>query len=134
MRLSPQCGGAMRRIYALVLDNGRCPAVEFLDQLKRINQGDHRTLVRRYFDHAERGPSPNSKHSEKLRGYQHVYEFKAKQRAGSRLTYFELSGDRTVLATGFQKGPTKRNRNEYDRADRLAAQYIQEERDAARQR
>ncbi len=46
MKLSLQYPGQKFDIYAIVLDNGTCPAVDFRDRLKRNNVASYKTLRR----------------------------------------------------------------------------------------
>ncbi len=102
MRSSIQYRGHRFGIYALVLDDGRCPTVEFLAQVKRDDPASHRFLVHRYTAHAESGPSLNREQSRTIAGRENLFEFKS--RRGDRLLYFYLPDSVTVLTNGFHKG------------------------------
>ncbi len=102
MRLSLQYEGIAFSVYAIELDNGRCPAVDYLEQLKKRNPASHRSMVAVLMAHADHGPLLNRERSRKIVGYVDLWEFKSRQ--GDRLVYFYLPGRRTVLACGFHKG------------------------------
>ncbi len=122
MKLSLQYRGRIFHILAIDLDNGSCPAVGFLEQVKRRNPASHKSLVNLYMRHADFGHIRNIRKSRAIEGRQNLLEFKSKQ--GDRLLYFYLSGSRTVLAHGFHKGaPAKA---EYDKAEKMRDQYLRE--------
>ena len=102
MRLSLQYEGKAFSVYAIELDSGRCPAVDYLEQLRRTNPASHRSMVAVLIAHAEHGPLLNREKSRKIVGYTDLWEFKS--RPGDRLLYFYLPGRRTVLTCGFHKG------------------------------
>lgn len=122
MRLQLHYRGRRFQIYALVLDNGSCPAVEYLEQLKRNNFASFKSLANIYKRHAENGPILNKEKSRDIKGYKDILEFKSRQ--GDRLLYFYSKGQRTVLTNGFHKGtPAKA---EYEKAEKIREQYIRE--------
>lgn len=122
MKLSLQYRGRRFDIYAIVLNNGVCPAVDFRDMLKRNNIASYKSLVRIFTLHADYGPVRNITKSRAIKGRQNLFEFKSKQ--GDRLLYFYLSGHRTILIHGFHKGVSEEA--EYDRAERIRNQYLKE--------
>lgn len=124
MRLKEQFRGEVCYIYALVLDNGDCPAEDFLEKVRKENFISYKGLVRVYTWHAnfKRGVWFNPKKSKPIQGRRNLYEFKSKQ--GDRLIYFLLYGGRTVLTHGFHKGVPARR--EYDRGEQMRDQYLEE--------
>lgn len=122
MRLSLQYRGRKFDIYAIVLNNGVCPAVDFRNLLKRNNVVSYKSFVRIFTIHADFGPILNITKSRAIKGHQNLFEFKSKQ--GDRLVYFYLSGRRTILTHGFHKGAPEEA--EYDRAERVRDQYLKE--------
>lgn len=122
MRVSLQQDGALFRIYALVLDNGDCPAIEFMERLKRDAPASHKSLVNRYNRLAQHGPSFDERQSRPIKGYDGLYEFKSRQ--GDRLLYFYLPRERRAIAVthGFHKGAPARA--EYARAQRLMRAFL----------
>jgi hypothetical protein len=123
MKLNLQYVGQVFRIYAIILDNGRCPVITFLEQLKRDNPASHRSLVLRFQRHADFGASHNKQQSRPITGRNNLFEFKSRQ--GDRILYFYLSGAKTVLIQGFHKGDPARS--EFDKAENIRDQYLREE-------
>ncbi len=120
MRLKLQRQGRKFAIYAVLLDNGKCPAFDFLEEAKRNNPASHESLVRIYTMHADSGPIRNKTKSRVIEGRQNLLEFKSRQ--DDRLLYFYLSGSRTVLTHGFHKGAPAEA--EYDKAEKMAIIYL----------
>jgi len=107
-------------IMAVVLDDGACPAEEFLERLKIKDSTSHKSLVNLLARHADFGEIRNKQKSRVIEGRENLVEFKTKQ--GDRLVYFYLPGARTVLTHGFHKGVPASN--EYDRAEAMRDQFI----------
>ena len=95
-------------VYAIDLSDElevvRCPALEFLDDLRRSTSNSHKSQIALLRMHAEAGPIHNTRRSRHLRGSDGIFEFKSRQ--GDRIAYFYPSGERrlTVLTHGFHKG------------------------------
>lgn len=109
-------------ILAVVLNNGTCPAEEFLEQVKQNDLASHRSLVNILIWHANHGPIMNKRKSKVIEGRENLLEFKTRQ--GDRIVYFYLRGRRTVLTHGFHKGAAASA--EYDRAETIRNQYCME--------
>lgn len=103
MRFKSQCSGTAFNVVALELDNGQCPAIEYLRQLKSNNVKAHKRLLAVLLTHANRGPIRNIKVSRPLKGdrYKDIYEFKTPH--GARLFYFYMPERVTVLTNGCDK-------------------------------
>ena len=122
MNIVLQYKGQRFLLFAIVCNDGSCPAVEFLDELKQNDLGSHKSIVNVYLRHANSGPIMNIEKSRPIKGRDNLFEFKSKQ--GARILYFYLPGKKTVLTHGFYKGaPTE---PEYDRAENMRDQYIEE--------
>ena len=120
MKLALQYEGKKFDIYAIVCDDGSCPAVDFLEQVKQNNPASHRSLVNVFKRHVECGPIINEEKSRHIEERGNLWEFKSRQ--GDRLLYFYLPGRTTVLVHGFHKGvPAK---TEYAKAERMRDQYF----------
>ncbi len=115
MRLQLFKKGLKFSVWVLVLDDGSCPATDFMQRLKQDDRASHRSLVNVLLRHADYGPIMNTRKSRAIEGRVNLFEFKSSQ--GARLLYFYLPGRRTVLAHGFQKGA--RASIEYDRAESM---------------
>lgn len=124
MKISPQYRGQKFTIYAIVYDDGSCPTVDFLEQVKRNKPAAHRSLVSVYKWHADSGPIINERKSKIIEGRKNLYEFKSSQ--GYRIPYFYLPNGRTVLTHGFHKGSPAKIEAEYDKAEKLRDQYLEE--------
>jgi len=121
MRLRLVKGGSTLSIYAVVLDNGTCPAADFLESLRQRDKASHGSLVNLLARHAEHGPIRNEKKSRAIKGKVNLWEFKTRQ--GDRMVFFYLAGRKTVLTHGFHKGaPAK---TEYRRAEAIRDRYLQ---------
>lgn len=123
MLLKQQYKGAVFAIYAAILDDNSCPAIDFLETIKRSEPSSHKSITSLIERHADYGPIKNLKKSRSIEGYEGLFEFKSRQ--GARLIYFYLPGSRTILANGFCKGePTK---PEFQKAKQIRKQCIEEE-------
>jgi hypothetical protein len=109
-------------ILAVVLNNGTCPAAEFLEQVKQNDLASHRSLVNILIWHADHGPIMNKRKSKVIKDRKNLLEFKTRQ--GDRIVYFYLRDRRTVLTHGFHKGAVASA--EYDRAETIRNQYCME--------
>lgn len=103
MKFRTQREGQKFHIVALELDNGDCPAVEYLRSLKTLNPAAHKKMHSILKRHADAGPILNERISRPLEGhrYQGLLEFKTTQ--GARLFYFYIEGGVTVLTNGCDK-------------------------------
>ena len=114
--------GSVFSIDAIVLDNGSCPAEEFLEQIKINDPGSHKSMVNVITRHANYGTLRNKRKSKVIEGRENLLEFKTDQ--GDRLVYFYLPGYRTMLTHGFHKGAVASA--EYDRAEVIRDKYCNE--------
>lgn len=126
MKLAIQYRGQIFTIYAIVRDNGSCPAVDFLERLKQENGSSHKSLVNLLIRHADHGQLANERKSRPIKGRNskigRLFEFKTKQ--GDRLLYFYEQGQKTILIDGFHKGsPPQR---EYKKAEGMRDEYLGE--------
>lgn len=122
MKLQLIYKGVKSGIYAIVLNNGNCPADEFLKQLERNDVASHKSMKSILILHAEHGGIMNYHKSRVIAGRENLLEFKT--RNGDRLMYFYLPGRRTILTHGFHKGAVESS--EYNRAERIRDQYCRE--------
>jgi hypothetical protein len=122
MKIELQYRGQKFAIYAIVVNDGSCPAIEFLEQLKRNDIASHKSIVNIYRRHAECGPILNIRKSRRIEGHDKLLEFKSKQ--GARLIYFYLPDGKTVITHGFKKGAPAEE--EYDKAEKMRAEYLKE--------
>ncbi|MBI4330443.1 MAG: type II toxin-antitoxin system RelE/ParE family toxin [Chloroflexi bacterium] len=122
MRLLTQYVGQRFTISAIVLDNGDCPAVDFLERVKRDDPPSYKSLAATMRRHAECGPIRNERKSRIIKGHEKIFEFKSVH--GDRLLYFFQAGRMTLLTNGFHKGDTVKA--EYKRAERIRDQYLKE--------
>ena len=120
MILSLQYLGERFNIYAIICDDGSCPAVDFLEQVKQNDLASHRSLVTTFKIHADHGPIMNERKSKYIR--RNLFEFKSTQ--GDRIIYFYLPDRKTVLTHGFHKGTPAQV--EYRKAERIRDQYLRE--------
>jgi hypothetical protein len=120
MILSLQYQGYRLNIYAIICDDGSCPAVDFLEQVKQNDPASHKSLVKIYTIHADHGPIRNIRKSRYVR--RNLFEFKSYQ--GDRIIYFYLPDGKTVLTHGFHKGTPAEV--EYRKAEGIRDQYIRE--------
>jgi len=122
MRSTLLKNGRMFSIHAIVLDNGTCPAVDFLKQVKLRDVSSHKSLVNILTRHADYGQIRNKRKSRVIEGRANLLEFKTNQ--GDRLVYFYLPDYKTVLTHGFHKGATASH--EYDKAEGMRDLYCME--------
>ena len=124
MKFRPQAKGRAFSIYALELDNGDCPAFDYLEDLKAADPKSHKRIISVLDHHAEHGPIRNHHISHELQGerYKDVFEFKSRQ--GARLFYCYLKGWITVLLSGCDK--TDSPIPCYEKARRLRNQLMKE--------
>ena len=128
MRLELQFRGTKCNIFVVVMSDGESPALEFLKELEQRDKKAHRTMVRRYENHTNVGPSRNIRHSRRISNHGNLLEFKT--RSGQRLLYFYHPNGSTVLLNGFQKGdPAKQ---QYRRGVRLRDQMLIQEENSGR--
>ena len=121
MRLQLVKSGSTLSIYAVVLDNGTCPAEDFLELLRQRDKASLRSLVNLLARHAEHGPIRNERKSRAIKGKDNLWEFKTRQ--GDRIPFFYLAGGKTVLTHGFHKGAPART--EYRKAEAIRDRYLQ---------
>jgi len=124
MILSLQYRGQEFSIYAIVCNDGSCPAIDFLEQVKQNNPASHKSLVNIYTRHADHGQIRNIRKSRAVEGRRNILEFKSNQ--GDRLLYFYLPGRKTVLTHGFHKHKGAPTKAEYNKAERMRNQYLKE--------
>ena len=124
MTLSLQYRGQVFSIYAIVFDDESCPAIDFLKQVKQNNPASHKSLVNIYTRHAEHGQIRNIRKSKAVKGHRNILEFKSEQ--GDRLLYFYLPDRKTVLTHGFHKYKGTPAKTEYNKAERMRNQYLEE--------
>jgi hypothetical protein len=122
MRLKLLIPGKMFNIYALVLNNGDCPAEVFLEKTRRGDLISYRSLINILTRHADHGALRNKKKSRVIEGRTNLLEFKTHR--GDRLVYFYLRDQKTVLTLGFHKGASASA--EFDRAEAMRDQYLEE--------
>jgi hypothetical protein len=121
MRLRLVQNGSTLSIYAVVLDNGACPAEDYLERVRQRDRASHKSLVNLLTRHAEHGPMRNEKKSRAIKGKENLWEFKTRQ--GDRIPFFYLAGGKTVLTHGFHKGAPART--EYRKAEAIRDRYLQ---------
>ena len=125
MRLREDYEGTRRIICVLVLNDGSEPAVEFLQHLKRSNQRSHKKMVQRYRRHAVNGPSRNTNHERHIVSEGNLWEFKTD--FADRLLYFNHSGNRVVLTSGFHSTHTSQDQQRYHSAAQFRDEFLREE-------
>ena len=114
--------GLVNSIDAVILNNGDCPAEEFLKLLERNDKASYKALAHILVRHADYGVLRNREKSKVISGRGNLLEFKT--RNGDRLIYFFLPGHRTILTHGFHKGAVASA--EYNRAEKIRDQYRRE--------
>jgi len=120
MKLERQYSGSKCTIYLLVLDNGTCPARDYLTTLKVQNEHSHKAMLRRITNHGDIGSTRIKKHGHPIAGRKNLFVWSTHQ--GARLLYFRMSGTSVVATHGYKKGdPLKR---QYDRAERLRDDWL----------
>lgn len=118
MKLNRQYTGEKKIIYYLVLDNGDCPAMTFMEKLKADNEVSNKAMVRRITNHAKIGSTQIFKQGHQIRG--NLFVWKTKQ--GARLLYFQLPNSHCVVTHGYYKGDPERV--QYQRAENLRGAYF----------
>ena len=116
--------GIQFSMFAVVLDNDYCPAMNFLEMLKKNDITSYKTFLNLLKLHADCGPVRNERKSKKIEGYNNLFEFKTDH--GDRLVYFYCSGRKTIVTDGFHKGRDKGNQLEYKKSKRLRDRYFEE--------
>jgi hypothetical protein len=112
--------GKAYNIYAIVLDNGECPAEDFIRSVKLTNTASSKSLTNIFSRHAEHGQIWNPKKSKRVHTKSGtILEFKTTQ--GDRILYFYDKGRKTILTHGFKKGYPPNP--EYLRAQKIKEQY-----------
>ncbi|GEM_PF-1719925 len=111
-------------IYAVVMNDGSCPAIEFLEALKKNSTASFRTLVNIYTRHADHGHIKNVRKSRPIETFDGLFEFKSSQ--NDRLLYFYLLGGKTVISHGFHSTHKKAMKTEYKKAEAIRTICIKE--------
>ena len=114
--------GIIFNIYAIVLNNGTCPAEKFLEYLRIEDQPSHKSFVNLLNRHADHGQLRNERKSKVLKDRKNLLEFKTYQ--GDRIMYFYLPGNKTILTHGFHKGAPEAQ--EYKNAELMRDSYCKE--------
>ena len=122
MELKLLTKGRIFSIYAVVLENGTCPAQDFMQRLRRENLASHKSLMNIIQRHADSGPIRNMRKSRDIEGKQGLFEFKTFQ--GDRLLYCYLPDNRTALMNGFHKGASASR--EYNKAEAIMRAWRKE--------
>jgi hypothetical protein len=122
MALAELCSGSHFDIYAWV-DEGGCPAQDFLDRLVRKSNTDRERILNLIEKTAKDGIINNPHHCKHLEG--EIYEFKAPR--GARLLWFYGGVRKSIVcANGFVKTRTKTPRDEIKRAEKIRKKYLEE--------
>ena len=102
MKLRQQRAGTTFRIVVLELDNGKCPAIEYLRQLKQKDAGSHQSMHSRIKFRADNHPITNKKISRGIteKKYRGLLRLVAGR---ERLLYCFLAGGVVVLLNGYDK-------------------------------
>jgi len=104
MKLVEVDRGVVFSIWAVDLAEGTapadCPALAFLEELRKSAKRQHDSLIGVIELHMDHGQIMNERKSRDLGDG--ILEFKEPR--GARLLYFYLPGWRTVLGCGFRKG------------------------------
>jgi hypothetical protein len=115
--------GKIYNIYAIILDNGECPAEDFIRSLKLTDPASSKSLTNILARHADHGQIWNRQKSKRVHTKSGTtLEFKTKQ--GDRVLYFYDRGRKTILTHGFHKGCPPNP--EYRRSQRIKEQYQRE--------
>ena len=125
MELKRILQGGHFNVFAVVFDNGTCPAADFLTSVKQLNAPSYKSMVNLIKRHADFGPLLNKRKSRVIEGRENLLEFKTNQ--GDRLVYFYTKGRKTILTHGFHKGAVASE--EYDKAEKIRDQYYKETND-----
>jgi hypothetical protein len=124
MNIVLQYAGKVFRVYSIVYEDGSCPVLSFLNQLKHSNNPSHKSLINVITRHADYGQLFNERKSRHIRG--NLYEFKSRQ--GDRLLYFYMPGEKTIITHGFHKGvPAER---EFRQSEKIREKYLSEVKNA----
>jgi len=115
MNIVLQFKGSKFRIYSVILDNGSCPSIEFLEDLRKNRPKSYKSMVNLYIRHANYGEIRDKKKSRSIKGFPGLYEYKTNQ--GDRLLYCYLVDWKIVLLCGFHK--SNFFKNEYQKAKDL---------------
>ncbi len=105
-----------------MLDDGTCPAADYLEHLRHHDQASWKSMVSVLKAHADFGPLFNPEKSRPIKGFEGLLEFKSRQ--GDRMLYFH-EGRMTILTHGFHKGSPAAV--EYQRAKNRMADYLDRE-------
>ena len=103
-------------IWAILLQDGSCPAEDFLGSLQ---ERDYKRLLSLLERTAQSGLPRNSQKFKKLEGA--IFEFKSYQ---DRLLCFFLPGQVVVATHGVKKKRERASRTEIDRAKRLRGDFL----------
>lgn len=101
-------------------DNGRCPAVDFLNGLSN----EERAFVRRSLQRLEEyGTDLKRPYVAPLRG--HIWELRTRTHQGHiRLLYFFFDGNKFVITHGFKKKSDKVPNEEIEKAIELRKEHL----------
>lgn len=69
-------------VWAITLNDGTCPAFEFLENLRRNNPASHKNIVATVTRHADTGQIMNERKSRAIEGRRGLFEFKSRQGTG----------------------------------------------------
>lgn len=122
MELEQLYQGKMKTVAFLVLDDGSCPAQDFLrslDSTQKGLEGSMRNRIKGIIDH---WPPRNPDAFKRLKNHGNIYEFKRKP---ARIMCFSL-GRIIVLTHGFIKrgsSSSKKDKQQYAKTKRFAEQY-----------
>jgi len=113
MKLRHQLSGAVFQIVALELDNGECPAIGYLTELKASDPKLHEAMPARIKFRASNLSITNKNISRPIQGarYNGMFRLKAK---GERLLYCYLPNRVVVLLSGYNKNDIQET--EWERA------------------
>jgi hypothetical protein len=113
--------GRATTIYSIVLDNGKCPAEDFIQAIGASNKASIKALTNLLIRHADHGQIWDPQKSKRITK-SGIFEFKTMQ--GDRLLYFYDLGRKTIVTHGFHKGnPAKQ---EYRLAEKIKESYLRE--------
>ena len=102
MKIVLQYKGKKFSLYAIVCNDGSCPSIEFLDELKKNDPSSHKSIVNIYLRHADFGQILNIEKSRPIKGHENLFEFKTKQ--GARLLYFLFARKENCFYTWVLQG------------------------------
>jgi hypothetical protein len=121
MELRKTRSGRIKTIYSIVMDDGRCPAEDFIQEIEVNNKASFKALTNLLIRHADHGQIWDPQKSKRITR-SGIFEFKTMQ--GDRLLYFYDLGNKTILTHGFHKG--RRAQQEYRRAEQIKERYLRE--------